>query len=364
MSAMKAWTWLPATGLVVALATPAGLLGGEKKSEVYNFAALKSAAPDAARAQAEAWLKAAGKTDAATQKQFQSIWEGDRPVLDRVTETLTLGNPQAATLLADAADAAKPAPKEVPALLKDKKLDSFFRANLAVAYAKALSGRRVFEEALDTLREVKPEEVADPSAYFFHKAVAEYSLIRRDAAAATILRLLDDVSDSPERYRMVGMLMFVNMQTWKKDERDLGFVSRLMDNSERRLDLSRGGEKTQEIQKKIVFRLDEMIKELENQCKNCSNCNGGNCPSGGKPKASNAKQSSSPQLDSVGGAATGPGNANEEVVRNLSSKWGALPEKERVKALAELTRDLPPRHREVVEEYFRALARTQTPGGR
>ena len=40
-----------------------------------------------------------------------------------------------------------------------------------------------------------------------------------------------------------------------------------MDNSGRRLELARGGPKTQDIQKKIVFRLDEKIKELEAQAK-------------------------------------------------------------------------------------------------
>jgi len=37
---------------------------------------------------------------------------------------------------------------------------------------------------------------------------------------------------------------------------------------EDRLDLARGGPKTQKIQKEIVARLDEMIKELENKNKN------------------------------------------------------------------------------------------------
>jgi hypothetical protein len=40
-----------------------------------------------------------------------------------------------------------------------------------------------------------------------------------------------------------------------------------MDNSERRLSQARGGKITQDIQKKIVFRLDELIKELEQQAK-------------------------------------------------------------------------------------------------
>ena len=41
--------------------------------------------------------------------------------------------------------------------------------------------------------------------------------------------------------------------------------------------------------------------------------------------------------------------------------WGKLPERERAKAMLELTRDMPPRYREVIERYFKNLA--QEPGG-
>ena len=89
----------------------------------------------------------------------------------------------------------------------------------------------------------------------------------KDDAAQSIIRLLDDVADAPDRYKMVATLMFFDMQGWRKDEKDLTNIAKLMDNSGRRLDLARGGKITQDIQKKIVFRLDEVIKELENQAK-------------------------------------------------------------------------------------------------
>jgi hypothetical protein len=235
--------------------------------EIASFGTLRAAAPDAARAQAEAWLKDAGKTDAATQKAFADIWAGDRAVLDKVTETLCLGSADARKLLDEARDPASAAPTEVPALVKDKKLPAFFRANLALAYGKALSNRRVYEEALEAFDAVKPEQVADPATLLFHKAVAEHSLMKRSEAVNTIVRLLDDVADAPERYKMVAALMVVDMANWQ--DKDLGSIARKMDNIERRLDLSRGGPKTQKLQKEVVARLDELIKEMENQSKGC-----------------------------------------------------------------------------------------------
>ena len=71
--------------------------------------------------------------------------------------------------------------------------------------------------------------------------------------------------DSPERYKTVAALMLLDMQAWK--DKDLGAVARKMGNIERRLELARGGPQTQKLQREVVARLDELIKELENKAK-------------------------------------------------------------------------------------------------
>jgi hypothetical protein len=237
----------------------------ENKSEVFSFGTLRTATVETARSQAEAWLASTGRNSGPIQERFNSIWNAEnRTVFEKVTDTLAL-DPGTAKLLGEINSGN--VPKEVPAELKDAKKSAFYRANLAVAFARAASARRVYEEALDALKLVKPEQVIDPSAYFFHKAVAEHALMHKDAASQSIVRLLDDVADAPDRYKMVAALMLFDLQSWKADEKDLSNIAKLMDNSGRRLDLWRAGRKTQDIQKKIVFRLDEVIKELENQAK-------------------------------------------------------------------------------------------------
>jgi hypothetical protein len=202
------------------------------------------------------------------QATFDKIWsDAGRSVLDKTVESLGLGNPDAAKLLADARNLETPAPTELPKFIKDPKGDKFFRANVATAYAKALAGKRVYEESLDALKAVSPEECVEPATFYFYKAVSEHALIQREQAVTSIVRLLDDVADTPDRYKMVATLMFFDIQNWSKDQKDLANIGRLMDNSGRRLDLARGGPQTQDIQKKIVFRLDEVIKELENRQK-------------------------------------------------------------------------------------------------
>ena len=143
------------------------------------------------------------------------------PQAARAQNTLpALGDPEAAKILAELRDRSKPAPTTVPAMLKDGKKPGFYRANLSLAVAKALSNRWIYEETLETLKAVKPEEVVDPASYLFHRAVAEHALLLKEQANRTILRLLDDAVDVPDRYKMVSVLMAIDMQSWR--DKDLG----------------------------------------------------------------------------------------------------------------------------------------------
>ena len=109
--------------------------------------------------------------------------------------------------------------------------------------------------------------MVDPAAYFFHRAVAEHALMKKDDAMRSIVRLLDDVADAPDRYTMLGRDHVRRHGHLEGDEKDLANIRRLMDNIGAAARQARGGKTTQDIQKKIVFRLDELIKEKENQAK-------------------------------------------------------------------------------------------------
>jgi hypothetical protein len=352
---MQSFRWLPtALALVIAASTAGIVQSEESKASLKDknvFGVLQTPRAEDVRAQAEAWLKSTGKMDAATQAAFAGIWTGDRPLLDRVAATLELGDEDAHKLLAGARDPNAPAPQAVPEAVKNAKQPAFYRANLALAYAKELSHRRVYEEGLAALKTVKPENVVDPSSYLFYKAVAEHALLLKAEADDTILRLLDDVVDAPERHKMVAALMHFDMREWR--DKDLGWIARKMGNIERRLDLSRGGPKTQKMHKEVVLRLDEIIKQLEKD----GDYNGGNCPNGGNGnKPNNNVRSQSPQNDSRNGNGTGPGTVDPKKFKEVAKNWGTLPPKEREKAMVELTKDLPPRQREVIETYFKKLA--------
>jgi len=331
---------LPALALSAAVLCGSVAFAADNKTspkEIASFGTIAAPSQEVAKADAIAWLKTVGKTDAATLAKVDTIWATDRSILDKVADTLCLGDAEAAKLMAEARDVNAPAPTGTPKLLKETKQPKFYKTNLTLAYAKALSNRKIYEEALEALMLVKGDQTVDPSAYFFHRAVAEHSLMLRRQADESILRLLDDVADAPERYKMVAALMHFDMLTWQ--DKDLGWIARKMDNIQRRLDLTRGGKKTQQMQKEVLVRLDEMIKEKENQQKQQQGPpNGGNCPGGGQNPGnggppSGSIPSGSPASDFGLPTGQNAGLVDMKKVKDLAENWGVMPEKERAKAM-------------------------------
>jgi len=59
--------------------------------------------------------------------------------------------------------------------------------------------------------------------------------------------------------------------------------------------------------------------------------------------------------DTRGGTASGSGQIDTKKVEEIAKVWGTLPEKERARALVELTRGMPAKDRAVIEAYFKEL---------
>lgn len=349
-------------------------LGNDRTSP--GFGALEAMSAAQAQAKLAGWLKAVGKSDAATLQKLDALWkETHRSMLDRVADSFALGDPLAAHLIAEARNPLAPAPIILPDVFKNDKRPAFYRANVGLIYARALINRRVYEEALDTLKLFGADQVVDPSAYLFHRAVCEHALQRKPEATKSITRLLEEGSAiSPERYKTVATLMLLDMHTWK--DKSLDDIARKMNNIERRLDIARGGPETQRQQREVLNRLDEIIKKLENQNKNKKkpgdgppgdgppmpgDGQGDECPDGGKkpgqgqgpPKGTDPSQS--PATDSANAGGNSTGNVDQAKFKKLVADWGRLPPTEQRRALQELVQGMPPRHREAIINYFQAL---------
>jgi hypothetical protein len=358
---MNTKLWLAGLAALVSLSMGTGRAAADDKKDQAAFGALEVSSVNVVKGKALAWLKT---VNAAKLQEAEALWNrSDRSVLDNLADTFALGNGEAAALLTLVRDEKSPPPVGVPALLQGNKNDAFFRANLGLAVARHLSNRRVHEEALAILNGITPEQTVDPAAYLFHRSICEHALLKRDEANRSIVRLIQDSVDSPERYKTVGALMLLDMQTWKKD---LGNVARLMDNSERRLEVGRPGPQTQKIQKEVIARLDELIKELENKAKKAGNCNGGgggdpnggSCPDGGSSGSGGGAIVTNPMQDSNIATNGGTGKVDLAKIMKLTENWGKMQPAEQAKVMAEvadLVSGLSPQHRQAFERYFEEI---------
>lgn len=364
-----------ALALTLVLVTGGVALAQDKRA---TFGALESTSPEAAKAKLAAWLKEVGKSDPATLQKLDAIWkENQRSILDRAADSFALGDAVAATLIKEARDPAAPAPIVLPAVFKNEKASAFYRANLGLIYARALINRRVYEEALDTLKIFGADQTVDPAAFLFHRAVCEHAMRQKGDATKSIGRLLEEgLSISPERYKTVATLMLLDMHTWK--DKDLGDIAGKMSNIERRLDIARGGPETQRQQREVLNRLDEIIKKLENQKKAQKKPGDGppkpggdgppgegegECPDGGSKPGSGSKPGDPYGLpepkegakDSKDVVANSTGNLDQAKFKRLVERWGSMPPAEQKRAVQEITQGMAPRYREAIENYFRNL---------
>ena len=232
-----------------------------------------------------------------------------------------------------------------------------------IAIGLLLAKGEAYEEALPLLSRARTVE------QLFYKAVAEHQLGHYEDMSKTLAHMQGGLINQnvPERYATLANAMIadakVNLALGKKSK--LASASSDMRNAERRLTLRKSGKATQKHQEEALRKLKEEIDKSEEELKQAmAKANGlgqGEAEGKLKPLPGAGSKPSAPMPDSMPGGMSGEGRAAENVVRGMAKKWGALPEKERAAALANLTRELPPKHREAVQEYFRALARSAKP---
>ena len=184
-----------------------------------GFGMLAEQPHDALKKQVREYLTSRGLWKPSAEPLIDQCFARDLPLSDKFADALALGDAGLEVMLLEARNKESLPPAGVPAFFKDPKYPDFVRANVGVSFARALSLRRIHEEALETLGLFAVEKVADPGTYLYHRAVSEHALMMKNEATTSIDRLLQDVPNLPERYRMLGMLLYYDLTTWK--EKDL-----------------------------------------------------------------------------------------------------------------------------------------------
>jgi hypothetical protein len=310
-----------------------------------KLASWQAPSAEQVRAQVSTWLDER-KADATIRAKAASLWptENDRPtgadLLERVVRTFALADDRARALV-ELSSKPKTSPALAPqAWLADPKTPAFLARNLRLWYGRWLAQNMLFDEALDQLDGLQPEEVVDPASLLFYQGVVYHKLLNRDAGMDSIARLLEAGSQAPKRYATVARLIEADLKDLKEDSLD--HIARRMEDIERRLDLGRAGPKVRKIEDGVIKSLDKLIERLDQQQQQMAS-------------ASQSLQPSRPAEQSVPMGGKGQGVVTKRDVGHQSG-WGNLPPKQREEALQQIGRDFPAHYRDIIEQYFRKLA--------
>ena len=303
---------------------------------------------DEVKSKLEQWLTTI-KADETTKQKVTAAWQAganegtDERLLERTTAALAAADPRAAEVVAACGGDAIDAPARF-SILFDDMTNEFVRANLRLLYGRWLAQHSHIDEALEHFSGVTPQQVVDPAALLFYQCIAHHRLLQKEQCLLSLTKLMENEAQLPRRYRTLATLMEADIKPLKPDSLDE--IARLMDDVRRRLNLGHAGQRVRKEEDDVVAKLDKMIEELEEQQKRQQ------APGAG----SGGAQSNSPAKDSQPLGGRGPGDVDQKKLGNKSG-WGNLPPKQREEALQQISKDLPAHFREVIEEYFRKLAR-------
>ena len=305
--------------------------------------------PAEVKSRVDAWLAEENPDDAA-RAQLDLIWEKEslpkkpEQLLDLVGATFALVKAETKPLVELCNQSDIPAPLPEFTFLADEGLAPFVRSNLRLLYGRWLAQHDLYDESLEQVADLKPEEVVDPASLLFYQSVGHHKLLEKDKCLPAIEKLLENEEKIPTRYASLARLMAADIKPLEVDSLDE--IARLMEDIRRRLGFGRAGTKVRKQEDDVIAKLDKMIEELEQQQQQqqaAAAAAGGNA------------QSSQPAQDSAPLGGTGEGNVDP---RNMAGRtdWGDMPFKERERALQQISKELPDHYREAIEAYFQKLA--------
>ena len=303
------------------------------------------------KANLDKYLETSGAT-AEVKQQITILWEipiesTDRSLLlDQLINSFSLVNADVAQLTKRLETTPATAANQIPELLNDETQNEFLRNNLRLFYARWLAHSDLQDECLQVLEGVTPQQVVDPATLLFYQATGYHRILAKDICLEKINLLLENEAELPRRYRTIARLMKADVTPLEADSLDE--VARLMADIRRRLKLGRAGTRVRKEEDDVIAKLDKMIEEMEEQQQQQQQSGS----SGG------SSQSSAPAQDSSNLGGSGPGNVDNKGIKE-GENWGDLPPRERQKALQQISKELPAHYREVIEEYFRKLARDE-----
>ena len=222
-----------------------------------------------------------------------------------------------------------------------------YKEDQEIIKARDLCSSNMYDEALIILNNIKLDKTSDPAGFLFYKSVCEYVLLMQKECISSINLLLEQEDEIPIRYSVVAKLMLNDIKQLKVDSLDE--ITRLMSDINRRLDLGRVGKIVRNQEQLVIDKLDKLIKKTEDDITNTQ----AQTQEKGKIVP---KDKGTPMKDGEIANENGPGDIDQKNLYN-GENWGNLPPKQRQESIQRLVEQLPSHYREIIEAYFRKLAK-------
>ena len=245
--------------------------------------------------------------------------------------------------------------------------DPYLSANAAVFEARSLVEQKRIEAAQQRLATLAAQEVTLRD-HTLHAADVRFLIgycqlhtLHYDEAIKTLETFGKDYPHASERLQVTAKQIVQELRRRQAD--GISDVADLMAYAGRRLGHGTSNKAVTSKQAKAVALLDALIKTAEDkECKSgsCKKCGGKSkgCKACGGPPSGNQQPSSPANQSKLPGGGSKTGQLRATVARP-GEAWGQMPESERDRILQAVKKNFPARYRELVEQYYKQLARKQ-----
>ena len=217
---------------------------------------------------------------------------------------------------------------------------------LRMYLAERLIRARYYDEALTLLREMNPDNTIDPIVVLFCLGIAHNELLNKKEGLLAMKQLRDSFSSQPSysrRFAEVAKLLENELNNIDDDEEKPENIARKMEDIQRRLGQGNTDENVQKVEKDVLESLEKLIEKLEEQQRE-------------RQSGTQGGQGNIPTDESRIMQQLGEGNVVERNIGNQSG-WGELPARQREAALMQIEREFPSHYRDIIEQYFRQMAK-------
>ena len=235
-----------------------------------------------------------------------------------------------------------------PIALPQVPIDALPQSDLLRFYlAQRLVQARLFDEAKQVLDTITTKNNIDQATILITKAVVFHHFSQREEGSAALRGFNEIAEREPVSRRHTELAKLLQFE-WDRQEKEeeTESIARQMDDVRRRLGQGRTDEDTQNAEEDVIQSLENLIERLgeQAQARRIQREARGQQP--GEPPEENTQRAE----------IRGPGSVERREFF-IGDSWGELPPRDREDALLRIEREFPPHYRDIIEQYFREMAK-------